>query len=78
VYVKYKGMMDEVLTKHGFRFNANDQEWCKKNWTVRIEGDDIEVFDTTITDRGWLYYYGDKSKLEDILEGINIITRRRF
>jgi hypothetical protein len=78
VYVKYKGMMNEVLTKHGFKFDTINKEWCKKNWTVRIDGDNIEVFDTTITDSGWLYYYGEKEKLDAILEDINIITRRRF
>ncbi|MGV8961820.1 MAG: hypothetical protein ACOH2V_00295 [Candidatus Saccharimonadaceae bacterium] len=37
--------MEESLQKHGFKLSENVNEWCKANWTIRINTIGIEAFD---------------------------------
>ena len=63
--------MDNVLKKFGYARSEYPKTWTKGVWTVRFEDEDyMEVYDTTVNDLGWLYYYGTMSTLEKVLEEI--------
>jgi len=63
--------MDDVLKKFGYAISDDPNTWIKGNWSVRFENKDyMEVYDTTINDEGWLYYYGATSTLEKVLTEI--------
>lgn len=64
--------MDDVLKKFGYTQSEDPKIWIKGVWTVRFENKDyMEVYDTTINDEGWLYYYGSTSTLEKVLKEID-------
>lgn len=68
--------MDNVLKKFGYSVSENTKIWTKGVWTVRFDDEDyMEIYDTTVNDEGWLYYYGATSTLESVLTEIDTFPK---
>ena len=48
--------MEELLLSKGFKKVKDSNEYVKKDWTIRSEGDMIEVFNQPNRNLGKFYY----------------------
>jgi ubiquinone biosynthesis protein Coq4 len=55
--------MEELLLSKGFKKVKDSNEYVKKNWTIRPEGDMIEVFNLPNRSLG-KYYYGNINNID--------------
>ena len=63
--------MEEILQYNGFMQTENPNEWIRGNWTIRFEGDFMEIFNDPDKEIG-KYFIGPahKYKLRTILQEI--------
>lgn len=48
--------MEEMLRQYDYRNDLHENEWRKKNWTIRIGLEAIEAFNTPRINTPGLYY----------------------
>ena len=72
MYYTKRERMDTRLLKAGYRPTGNLNEFRKIGWTVRIDGDMIEVFDDPESGAG-KYYHGkiNNTNVEQLLREID-------
>lgn len=65
-------MIDEIMKRNGFSESENPNEFKRQDWTIRIFGLDVEIFNNPDKGDG-VYYNGDLSlvDLEAIISEIN-------
>ena len=70
--------MINVITNYGFRPSENEFEYVKGNWTVRIDGENIEVFNNPDLDKVGKYFIApiNKVDLEQLLSEIDDFIMR--
>ena len=56
--------MNEILMNRGFIKTENPNEYVRRDWTIRINGDIIEAFNDPDKNKG--LYYSGPVKLVDI------------
>lgn len=68
--------MINVITDYGFSPSENENEYVKGDWTIRIEDDNVEVFNIPHVGTG-RYYFGpiNKVDIKQLLEEINDFDR---
>lgn len=64
--------MEGILEMRGFLKDTYINEWTKDNWTARIKGQKIEIFNSVDKEEVGIYHHIDL-KRHSILELINII-----
>jgi hypothetical protein len=66
--------MEMILRKNGFTKDIDENEWTRNDWTVRIDGNTMEVFNDPDKTVG-KYYIGPISKIdfEELLKDIDYI-----
>jgi hypothetical protein len=62
--------MEEIFKNFGFQKEKSENIWTKGIWTVRVFGQEIEIFDDPILGGDGRYYLGDVNDLSDILDSI--------
>ena len=73
--MKNENDMDTILKEHGFVPTENTSEYVKGVWTIRIEGDYIEAFDSPEDDDiRAVYVKVHKERIYDVLEDINKLS----
>lgn len=66
--------MEEILIERGFR--KEEQEYIRNNWTVRFDGDQIEIFNNPDKEEGFYYIDSlEELNLKDLLDDIDDIER---
>lgn len=70
--MKNVNVMDEMLTKRGFVKDAEHEGWRKKDWVIRKNLKNIEIYNDPITKNRCKYLCTglDEEKFRQILEEI--------
>ena len=70
--MKNENDMDTILKEEGFINNENPQEYVRGIWTIRIEDDYLEAFNSDDQDEiPHVYVKVHNEKIHDLLEDIN-------
>lgn len=73
--MKNENDMDTILKEHGFVPTENTSEYVKGVWTIRIEGDYIEAFDSPEDDNiRAVYVKVHKERIYHVLEDIDTLS----
>ena len=62
--IKIREYMNDILMNRGFIKTENPNEYVRRDWTIRINGDIIEAFNDPDKNKG--LYYSGPVKLVDI------------
>lgn len=71
--MKNENDMDTILKERGFILSENPNTYWRGNWTIIIDGDDIEAYTINPIQGQYPFVHTGKANLCDVLDDIDLL-----